>query len=278
MRSIVALSSERTIRFSEPTSASATWSRRSRQLCRGHPDARRELLAGGLAFVHRQEALACGVDRALVAAQRARRPVVPAQLVEHRAVDPRPRVLLERRALVGVVALDRADQRLQAARQEVIDVALGRHLADLAVDDVANHRHEREDQPVAQLAISGELVLVPGGEHLCRRRSGCTLSDDFHAPALISRELQATTGMAHPLRHVCSRPSACGGVTGYDRHSIRGRDHIPCSGRTYRSHTRARARRGSTPLRDCVPRPITRSGNAQRRDRLSLEGQCRTGR
>ncbi len=51
MRSIVALSSERTIRFSEPTSASATWSRRLGQLGRGHPDLGRELLTVGLAFV-----------------------------------------------------------------------------------------------------------------------------------------------------------------------------------------------------------------------------------
>jgi hypothetical protein len=173
MRSIVALSSERTILLSEPTSAS--------ELRRGHADLARELFAAGLTLVQRQEALAGAVDRALVAAQGARSPVVAAQLVEHGALDSRPRILLERRALVGVVALDRADQRLQAARQEVLDLALRRHLADLAIDDVADHRHEHEDQPVAKLAIAAAVVLVPRRQHLCRRRSGCALADRSHA-------------------------------------------------------------------------------------------------
>ncbi len=57
--------------------------------------------------------------------------------------------------LAGVVAVDRADQRLEAAGEEVLDLALRRHLAHLAVDDVADHRQEHEDQPVARLALAG---------------------------------------------------------------------------------------------------------------------------
>jgi hypothetical protein len=114
-----------------------------------------------LALVLGREALLRAVDRALGAPQRARRPVVTAQLVEHGAVNPRPRELLERRALRGVVALDRADQRLQATREEVLDVALRRDLANLAVDDEPDHRGEREDQTVSQLQIPGALVLLP---------------------------------------------------------------------------------------------------------------------
>ena len=64
-------------------------------------------------------------DVALPAAQRARRPVLPAQLVEHGAVDAGPGELLERRALGRVVAVDRGDQRLEAAGDEVLHLAAG---------------------------------------------------------------------------------------------------------------------------------------------------------
>ena len=55
-------------------------------------------------------------------------------------------------------------------------------------------------------------VLVPDRQHLCRRRPGCALSDYFHSPALISRELQ---GMArrHGSLPASERESA-GGLTG----------------------------------------------------------------
>ena len=78
------------------------------------------------------------------------RPVLAAQLVEHGAVDAGPGVLLERRALGRVVAVDRVDERLEAAGDEVLDLAAGRHLADLLVDDVLHHRGEGEHQAVAQ--------------------------------------------------------------------------------------------------------------------------------
>ena len=154
MRSIVALSSERTTRLSEPTSASATWSRRPVSSAGVIPTSPPAPRGSGWRSCGERKLSRALLIVALVAPQRARRPVVAAQLVEHRAVDPRPGVLLERRALVGVVALDRVDQRLQAAGEEVLDVALRRHLAHLAVDDVADHRHEHEDQPVAQLAVA----------------------------------------------------------------------------------------------------------------------------
>ena len=161
MRSIVVLSSERIVLFSEPTSASASSSTRAPSCSVRHAGGGRELAAAGLAFVLGDEAVVRPVDRALGAAQRARRPVVAAQLVEHGAVDARPRELLERRALRGVVALDRADQGLQAAGEEVLDVTLRRDLADLAVDDVADHRGEGEDQAVPEPDVPGALVLLP---------------------------------------------------------------------------------------------------------------------
>ena len=57
--------------------------------------------------------------------------------------------------LARVVAVDRDDQRLQAAGDEVLDLRVGRHLADLAVDDVLDHRREGEHQPVAQPGVVG---------------------------------------------------------------------------------------------------------------------------
>ncbi len=154
IRSIVALSSERTIRLSEPTSASATWSRRSVSSTGVMPTcAASSSRLGWRSCIERK------LSRALLIARSSRRSERGAQSWRRSSSSTapwiaRPRVLLERGALVGVVALDRADQRLQAAGQEVLDVALGGHLAHLAVDDVADHRHEHEDQPVAQLAIS----------------------------------------------------------------------------------------------------------------------------
>src|SRR6185437_2898260 len=86
-----------------------------------------------------------------------------------RTLDPRPRVLLQRRAACGVVAVDRADQGLQPAGEEVLHLALRRDLADLAVDDVADHRQEHEDQPIPQLLIAGAGVAPPDREHLVGR-------------------------------------------------------------------------------------------------------------
>src|SRR4029079_7025480 len=104
-----------------------------------------QLLAGGTAVVDRDEALARPGDVALPAAERARRPVLAAELVEHRAVDTGPRELLERGALLRVIAVDRVDQRLEAARDEVLNLAAGRKLADLLVDDVLHERRVGHD-------------------------------------------------------------------------------------------------------------------------------------
>src|SRR5262249_61151382 len=92
-----------------------------------------QLLAAGLAAVQTDELLGGLVDVAVPAAQRAGSPVVAAQLVEHGPVDPGPRELLERGALVRVVAVDRPDQGLQAARDEVLHLAARRDLARLLV-------------------------------------------------------------------------------------------------------------------------------------------------
>src|SRR5262249_8133769 len=74
-----------------------------------------ELLGGGLAAVDAGEVAAGGLDVALPAADGARGPVLAAELVEDRAVDPGPRELLERRTLFRVVAVDGGDQRLEPA-------------------------------------------------------------------------------------------------------------------------------------------------------------------
>src|SRR5205823_14804593 len=133
---------------------------------RGRGERVGQLLTGGTAAVYRDELLAGLVDVALPAAQRARGPVLAAELVEHRAVDAGPRVLLERRALLGVVAVDRGDQRLEAAGDEVIDLAARRELADLVVDDVLHERSEREHDPIAELRIVRLPVLLPKREGL----------------------------------------------------------------------------------------------------------------
>ena len=174
MRSIVVSSSPVTSTLSEPTSETASSSMRRDIASAVVPSASASSSLRRAAAVQADEALAGLGDVALPAAQRARRPVVAAQLVEHRAVDPGPRELLERGALVGVVAVDRADQRLEAAGDEVLDLAAGRDLADLLVDDVLDHRREREHQAVAHPPVTGRVVLPPqlqrslGGDALRR--------------------------------------------------------------------------------------------------------------
>ena len=84
-------------------------------------------------------------------------------------MDARPRELLERRALGRVVAVDRVDQRLEPAGDEVLDLAAGRHLAHLLVDDVLDQRGERQDEPVAHGAVVGLSVPMPEGESLVGR-------------------------------------------------------------------------------------------------------------
>ncbi len=107
-------------------------------------------------------------DVALPAAQRARRPVLPAQLVEHGAVDAGPRELLERGALGRVVAVDRGDQGLEAAGDEVLDLAARRQLADLLEDDVLHERREGHHEAIAHLQVASALVLAPERQRLIR--------------------------------------------------------------------------------------------------------------
>ena len=85
-----------------------------------------ELAIARLAAVDGAE-LARGLgDLAVEPADRPRRPVLAAQLVEHGAVDARPQELLERGALGGVVAIDRGDERLEPARDVVVGLLVGR--------------------------------------------------------------------------------------------------------------------------------------------------------
>ena len=125
------------------------------------PDRLAELGARRRASVQGDEAFTRTRDVALPATQRARRPVVAPQLVEHGAVDPRPRVLLERGAARGVVAIDRPQQRLQAAGDEILDLAASRDLADLAIDDVLDHRGQRQNELVTKTRIPRRAVLLP---------------------------------------------------------------------------------------------------------------------
>ena len=125
------------------------------QLVGGDGEHLGELLARRAAAVQRGELLARLVDVALPAAERARGPVLAAELVEHGAVDAGPGELLERGALLRVVAVDRGDQRLEAAGDEVLDLAAGRELADLLEDDVLDQRRVGHDQAVARLDVTG---------------------------------------------------------------------------------------------------------------------------
>ena len=63
--------------------------------------------------------------------------------------------------LLGVVAVDRLDQRLEADRDEVLGLDLRGHLAHLAVDDELHERRERQDEPVADLRVAAQAVLPP---------------------------------------------------------------------------------------------------------------------
>ena len=127
-----------------------------------------ELRARRRAAVDGGELVARPGDVALPAAQRPRRPVQAAQLVDHGAVDPGPRELLERGALLRVVAVDRGDQRLQPAGDEVLDLTARRQLAHLLEDDVLHERRERHHEPVAGPHVSRALVLAPERVRLVR--------------------------------------------------------------------------------------------------------------
>ena len=136
-----------------------------------------ELLARRTAPVRAREGLLRLREVTLQAAQRARRPVAAPQLVEDRSVDARPEIRLQARALRRVVAVDRADQALDAARDQVVDLARRRQLADLLVDDVLDERHVGQHQPVRSRRhrspctparappTSWSRIGIPGGRH-----------------------------------------------------------------------------------------------------------------
>ena len=118
-----------------------------------------QLVLGRGAAVDGHELLARLCDVALPAAQRARRPVLTAQLVKHGAVHPGPGVLLEGRAARGVEAVHRGDQGLDAAREQIVDLAPGRQLAQLAVHDVLDHAGVGHHQPVPQARVAGAAIF-----------------------------------------------------------------------------------------------------------------------
>ena len=157
MRSIVVSSSARTSALSEVRSDCWTSSWRRRSSVTVMPSVSASSSRVGRRRCRTTNSSTALSHVALPAADRARGPVLAAQLVEDGAVDAGPDVLLERRALVRVVAVDALDQRLEAARHEVLDVAAGRHLAHLLVDDVLDQRCERQDEAVAHGAVAGRL-------------------------------------------------------------------------------------------------------------------------
>ena len=121
--------------------------------------------------------VAGALDGAAGAAQRARRPVLAAQLVHDRAGDARPGVLLERRALGRVEPVDRGDQGEQAARDEVVELAVGGQLAHLAAGEVLHHRGVGQHEAVARGDVAAldpgapqRLCALGGGRRWSRRR------------------------------------------------------------------------------------------------------------
>ena len=113
------------------------------------PSSRRELQLGRHRAGAGEEGVAGPLDAPALAPDRARGPVLLAQLVDERAGDPCPGVLLEAGTLDGVETVDRLHQRHEAGRRQVVELAVSRELANLARGDVANHRRIRQDEPVA---------------------------------------------------------------------------------------------------------------------------------
>src|SRR4051794_15935457 len=124
-------------------------------------DHRAELVARRRAALDGGELAPRALQAPLEPARRAWRPVGLAQLVDDRAVDPRPRELLERRALARVPAVDRADELDEARGDQILDVAAGRQLGRLAVGQELDERRVAHDEPVAQPDVARALVLEP---------------------------------------------------------------------------------------------------------------------
>ena len=108
-----------------------------------------------------EEGVASPLDPPALAPDRARGPVLLAELVDEGAGDARPGVLLEARALGGIEAVDRLHQRDEAGRREVVELAVRGQLAHLARRDVANHRRVREDELVARAGVPPLLPIAP---------------------------------------------------------------------------------------------------------------------
>ena len=70
-----------------------------------------------------------------------------------------PRVLLEGGAALGVEPVDRRDERLEPAREEIVDLAPGGELAQLAVDDVLDDAGVPDHQAIAKAGIGSASVF-----------------------------------------------------------------------------------------------------------------------
>src|SRR3954452_18533374 len=175
------------------------------QLARRGAERGGQLLARGRAAVDAGEVAAGGLDVALPAADGARRPVLPAQLVEDRAVDAGPRELFERGALLGVVAVDRVDEGLEAAGDEVLHLAARRQLAHLAVGDVLHERGVGHDQPVAQRAVLRAAVLVPELLRVFRRDPAAARGLGLHLSWGL-RDSRGGRGQLHAVSAASPRP------------------------------------------------------------------------
>jgi hypothetical protein len=111
------------------------------------------------------EVVAGALDLAGDAADGAGGPVLAAEVVPDRAGDARPCVLLERGALEGLKPVDCLDQRHEPGRGQVVELAMGRQLADLLRREVANHRGVGQHQAVASARVALRLPGAP--ERLC---------------------------------------------------------------------------------------------------------------
>ena len=121
----------------------------------------------GVPAVLDEELLLRPVDRTGERAGGAGHAILAAELVDDRAGDARPGVLLERGALDGIEPVDRLDDGDEAARDQVVELAVGRELARLARREVLDHRRVGENEPVARAGIA---ALTPGPPERSRPR------------------------------------------------------------------------------------------------------------
>jgi len=147
------------------------------QLRGGHANRLGQLLTAGRTTVRARERLARLLEVTLEPAQRTRRPVAPAQLIEHRAVDAGPEVGLESRTLGGVVASMAGMSDSIPHEIRSLHLAQRGQLAQLLVDDVLDQRNIGQDQAIPERDVATGLVLLPDGERLIRGGPcGCRFS------------------------------------------------------------------------------------------------------